>query len=160
MGVGAPAAKGLGTTAATLAGVGSGLMAGVQFAVALSVVPTLATLKEDDAVHLHSILGRHYDPTMPIVGLTTIAADLVGARVSKGTTRVALIAAAVAMLGVSTVSHLGNVPVNRRIRARDAGEASAEWVDPRPRWRTLHLIRTSLAVGSLALTSFALSTPD
>lgn len=136
----------------SLAGIGSGLMAGVQFAVALSVVPTLAGLPEEEAVRLHDRLGRHYDPTMPVIGLVTIAADLVAARGSCGRARTLSALAAATMVGVSTVSHLGNVPVNRRIRARSAGRLETQWQDPRPHWRRLHHTRTALAVASLALT--------
>lgn len=135
--------------------VGSGVMAGVQLAVAISVLPTLERLPEKEAAHMHAMLGRRYDPTMPIVGVATIAASAIASLAGTGSTRLLLAMSAIAMTGVSGISHLGNVPVNKKIRARDGGEQFPSWTDPRPYWRKLHMARTTLACACLILTAIA-----
>ncbi|MEW9547187.1 anthrone oxygenase family protein [Nonomuraea sp. NPDC050783] len=126
---------------------GSGTTAGVMFAVALSVVPALAAMPPARYVEAHRLLGRNWDPTMPVIVLSTALADLVLALLAPGVAARSLHAAAVVLvLGVAGVSHLLNVPLNRAVKA--LGPASAiprDWADPRPAWRGYHLVRTALA---------------
>lgn len=138
---------------------GSGLVAGVLFAVALSVLPALFAMPADRYVHAHQLLGRNWDPTMPVIVLTSVALDVVLAVLLTGSTRVLLVAGAVLLLGVSGVSHLANVPINRRVKAVDDPSAlPASWIDPRPLWRRWHLLRTALAGLALLANAVAVVT--
>lgn len=137
---------------------GSGLTAGVLFAVALSTLPALFAMPPSTYVHAHQLLGRHWDPTMPAIVLTsTVAGTLLAVR-TTGTTRALAALAAVLMLGVSAVSHLANVPINRRVKAvTDTERLPAGWTDPRPLWRRWHLLRTALAVVALVVNAAAVA---
>lgn len=136
-----------------LALLGSGLTAGVLFAVALSVVPALALMPADRYVYAHQLLGRNWDPTMPVVVLSSTALDAALAFLTPNTAVFAL--AAVALLGVSAVSHLANVPINRVVRTTDPDGIPPGWRDPRPLWRNWNLLRTGLAVLALLVNGLA-----
>jgi uncharacterized membrane protein len=138
---------------------GSGIVAGVLFAVALSVLPALFAMPTDRYVQAHQLLGRNWDPTMPVIVLTSFLLDVVLAVLATATQRALLAAAAVLLLGVSAVSHLANVPINRRVKSvTDASALPDSWVDPRPLWRRWHLLRTALAVLALLANAVALVT--
>lgn len=141
-----------------LALLGSGTTAGVLFAVALSMVPALAAMPVDRYVYAHQMLGRHWDPTMPAIVLLSTVLDLLLAVFAHDTgDRVPYVVAAVALFGVSVVSHLCNVPINRRLNALDPADIPADWSDPRPVWRRWHLLRTCLAFVALAANASALA---
>jgi len=138
---------------------GSGLTAGVLFAVALSVLPALFAMPMDRYVETHRLLGRNWDPTMPVIVLTSTAADVVLALLAPTTSRVVLFAVGAALLlAVSGVSHLCNVPINRRVKAVDsAAGIPAAWPDPRPLWRRFHMLRTALAILALFVNAVAIA---
>jgi uncharacterized membrane protein len=137
---------------------GSGIAAGVLFAVALSTVPALATMTPDRYVQTHKLLGRNWDPIMPLIVLGSTLLDI-GLVVLGPTplTRVLFAGGAVSLLGVALVSHLGNVPINRRLRMLEPGAIPPDWQDPRPVWRRWHLVRTGLALVALAANSIAVT---
>lgn len=142
----------------TVALVGSGLTAGVLFCVALSVVPALRALPPDRYVQTHKLLGRNYDPTMPLIVLATAVVDVLLAVVTSPTgPRSLFVIAAALMLGVSVVSHLCNVPINRRVKALNPAAIPEDWMDPRPLWRRWHLLRTALAVLALVVNAVAVA---
>ena len=134
--------------------IGSGVTAGVLFAVALSVVPALFAMPMDRYIETHRLLGRNWDPTMPIIVLTSTAVDIALAVLADDTALFAVGAAL--LLAVSAVSHLCNVPINRRVKALDAGDIPAGWTDPRPLWRRFHLLRTALALLALLVNAVAI----
>ncbi|MEU8618733.1 DUF1772 domain-containing protein [Streptomyces sp. NPDC048623] len=137
---------------------GSGVTAGVLFAVALSVLPALFAMETGTYVHAHQLLGRNWDPTMPVIVLSSTLVDAVLAVAADGTARVLFAVAAVLLLGVSGVSHLCNVPINRRVKAiTDPAVIPPDWEDPRPLWRRFHYLRTTLAVLALILNGAALT---
>ncbi|AUG78899.1 hypothetical protein CFP65_4144 [Kitasatospora sp. MMS16-BH015] len=139
-----------------LALLGSGVTAGVLFAVALSVLPALFAMETSTYVYAHQLLGRNWDPTMPVIVLGSTLADLLWAVFGGGAVRGPAAAATVLLLGVSGVSHLCNVPINRRVKAvEDPRRLPADWTDPRPPWRRWHLLRTALAAAALTLNSIA-----
>ncbi|GAA0525942.1 DUF1772 domain-containing protein [Paractinoplanes ferrugineus] len=139
-------------TLSVLVLLGSGLTAGVLFAVALSVMPALQAMPADRYVYTHKLIGRHWDPTMPAIVLGSTALALVLAFLAPDrTTRVLYAVAAVLLLGVSGVSHLCNVPINRRVKGLDPGAVPADWQDPRRLWRNWNLLRTALAFTALAV---------
>ncbi|MEQ4723343.1 DUF1772 domain-containing protein [Nonomuraea sp. B19D2] len=137
---------------------GSGTVAGVLFAVAVSTVPALAAMPPDRYVYTHTLLGRNWDPTMPLIVLGTTLLDIVLAFWAPGGVALALvICASVCLAGVSWVSHLRNVPINKRVHQTDPDAVPPGWEDPRPVWRRWHLLRTSLAMVALAANSLALT---
>ncbi|UNO40757.1 DUF1772 domain-containing protein [Streptomyces sp. MST-110588] len=125
--------------------VGCGVVAGVLFAVALSVVPAFLAMPPADYVRTHQLVGRHFDKVMPPLVLCSVAADIALAVQDAGT-RGLYLAGALLLAGVSVVSQFGNVPINRKVKALTPTRLPDDWQDPRPRWRGLHLLRTALAV--------------
>jgi uncharacterized membrane protein len=145
-------------TFAVAAVLGSGLVAGVLFAVALSVLPALFAMPPDRYIYAHQLLGRNWDPTMPVIVLSSLTMDTILATlVSAGPARVLFIIAGVVLLGVSVVSHYCNVPINRRVKGLDPNQVPAQWQDPRALWRRWHLLRTALAVVAFAVNAAALA---
>ncbi|MFJ7070607.1 DUF1772 domain-containing protein [Streptomyces sp. NPDC101115] len=143
---------------AVAAVLGSGVTAGVLFAVALSVLPALFAMDNGTYVHAHQLLGRNWDPTMPVIVLSSTLVDGVLAVAADGAARALFAAAAVLLLGVSGVSHLCNVPINRRVKAiTDPAVIPPDWEDPRPLWRRWHYLRTALAVVALVLNAAAMT---
>ncbi|MDH6129100.1 DUF1772 domain-containing protein [Kitasatospora sp. GP82] len=139
-----------------LALLGSGVTTGVLFAVALSVLPALFAMPTSTYVYAHQLLGRNWDPTMPAIVLGSTLTDILWAVFGGGPVRGPAAAAAVLLLGVSAVSHLCNVPINRRVKAvEDPQRLPADWTDPRPLWRRWHLLRTALAAAALVLNCLA-----
>lgn len=139
-----------------LAVFGTGITAGVLFCVALSIVPAFLALPAGRYVETHRLIGRNYDTVMPATVLTTTAACAGLAAVSPGAVaRLLFAGCAVLMFGVSVVSHLGNVPINRTVRALDPSAVPSEWDDPRARWRRWNLLRTALAVAALIASASA-----
>ncbi|WP_433261217.1 DUF1772 domain-containing protein [Actinosynnema sp. CS-041913] len=133
--------------------VGSGVTAGVLFAVALAVLPALIAMPAEQYVHAHRLIGRHWDPTMPVIVLTTAVADVLLAVLAPSSAGLFAIAAAL-VLGVSVVSHFCNVPINRAVHGFAVDGLPEGWQDPRPRWRRWHLLRTVLAVLAVAVNAF------
>jgi uncharacterized membrane protein len=137
---------------------GSGTVAGVFFAVALSIVPALQAMPPSRYVYTQQLLGRHWDPTMPSIVVGTVVLDLVLAAAAGDSASRALFAmAAVLLLGAAVVSHLCNVPINRRLGAIDPDRMPAAWQDPRPTWRRWHLLRTTLGLLALAANAAAVT---
>lgn len=142
----------------TLVLLGSGTVAGVLFAVAISTVPALAAMPPDRFVYAHTLLGRNWDPAMPIIVLSSMGLDIALAALAPATAaRSLIISAAVCLAGVSVVSHLCNVPINRVVHETDPDAIPPGWYDPRPVWRRWHLLRTTLAMLALVANSLAVT---
>ncbi|MER8062502.1 MULTISPECIES: anthrone oxygenase family protein [unclassified Streptomyces] len=138
--------------------VGSGLISGVFFAVAVSVLPALNAMTPDRYLQAHSLLGKGYHPTMPLLVNATLVADIVLAVAAPSATiRSLLITSIVGIVAVEAVSHLCNVPLNKVVRGTDSGVVPVDWQDPRPRWRMWHMIRTVAALLVLTLNSLAIT---
>ncbi|MGW2425634.1 anthrone oxygenase family protein [Streptomyces sp. NPDC001709] len=139
-----------------LALLGSGITAGVLFCVALSVVPMFLRLSWPRYVEVHRLLGRNFDPAMPLTVLSSAVLDAALAAVGpQGVQRALFGAAGALLIGVSAVSHLANVPINRAVKAPGSDERLPGRSDPRPRWRAWNLLRTCCAVGALAANATA-----
>jgi uncharacterized membrane protein len=135
----------------------SGLVAGVMFAIALSTVPALAELPPPHYVVVHTLLGRNWDPTMPVIVLSATGADAGLAWSSHGFFRILFLVAAASLLLVSIISHWRNVPINRAVHHTDPDAISGDWTDPRPRWRQWHLRRTTCAAIALLANAVAIA---
>lgn len=134
---------------------GTGVVSGVFYAIAVSVLPALFALPPGQYVVLHRMLGKGYHPAMPLIVTAATLADLVLAVLLDGPARVLFAVAFVAMVAVQCVSHLCNVPINRTLKDVDPDQISPEWTDPRPRWRGWHMLRTGCAAGALLATCTA-----
>lgn len=135
---------------------GSGTVAGVLFAVALSTLPALIAMPPGRYIYAHKLLGRNWDPTMPAIVLGSTVLDIVLAFTA---TRAALFAvAAVLLAGVSVVSHFANVPINKVMRTLDPDDMPERFDDPRPLWRRWHHLRTALALLALLVNATAIAT--
>ncbi|MER5772352.1 anthrone oxygenase family protein [Streptomyces sp. NPDC001985] len=142
----------------TAALLGSGIVAGVFFAVAVSVLPTVQTLPAPQYVQLHRRLGEGYHPVMPLVVTGAVTADLALLLLAPGTASRTLFAVALlGLVGVQLVSQFGNVPINRRVHALDPGAIPADWDDPRTPWRNWHRLRTGCAVAALTANALAVA---
>jgi uncharacterized membrane protein len=135
--------------------VGVGIVSGVFFAVLVSVLPTLYALPAGQYVQTHQLLGRGYHPAMPLIVNAATLAELAIAVISSGPQRLLSAASFVTLIGVQVVSHLCNVPINRRVHGMDPQALPPGWQDPRPSWRAWHRLRTGLAGVALLTTSVA-----
>ena len=133
----------------------TGLVCGVFFAIAVSVLPTLFALPPGQYIAVHRLLGKGYHPAMPLIVNAGTLADLALAILRDGPARGLWALAFVAMLAVQGVSHLCNVPINRTLAGVDPDAIGPEWTDPRPKWRGFHLIRTAAASVALLVTCLA-----
>ncbi|GIF17779.1 putative membrane protein [Actinoplanes tereljensis] len=134
--------------------VGAGLAAGVLFGVALANVPGFAAMPPSNYVRVHQSFDRRYEPTMPILVLGAALADLVLAMVADPVAaRVLFALGAVLLVVVALVSQLRNVPLlASSVRRVDPDRLPPVWIDPRPRWRQWHLVRTAAGVAAFAVT--------
>ncbi|WP_157408371.1 DUF1772 domain-containing protein [Actinoplanes sp. N902-109] len=136
----------------------SGTVAGVLFAVALSIVPALLAMPPGRYIYAHKLLGRNWDPTMPALVLSSTLLAAVLAVLATDRARTVLFAvAAVLLVAVAGVSHLANVPINKQLRELDPDRMPVQWQDPRRLWRRWHLLRTGFAVLALALIATAIT---
>lgn len=134
---------------------GSGVTAGVLFAVALSVLPALSVMPADRYLYAHQLIGQYWDPTMPIIVLSSTVADLVLTVMVPAPGAWLYAAGGALLLGVSVVSHFCNVPINRTVKVLDPDRIPAGWRDPRPLWRRWHRLRTVLALLALGTNATA-----
>lgn len=136
----------------------SGVVAGVLFGFAVSVLPAFFVMPTDRYVYSAELIGRNWDPMMPIIVLTSFAADIALAIAGPPGLPLALfVAGAVLLAGVSVVSHYCNVPINRQVKKVDPANLPADWHDPRPLWRRFHYLRTVLAILAVAANAIALA---
>lgn len=136
---------------------GNGLVAGVLFAVALSVMPALIALPADRYVQTHKLLGRYYDRVMPFIVLSAVVGDIVLALRSAPPGRTGFAVAAALLVGVMVVSQTRNVPINNRVKRLDPAAMPADWDDPRLAWRNWNLLRTAFAVLALVANATAVA---
>lgn len=142
---------------AVLVVLGSGITAGVLFAMALSVTPALIAMSPPAYVDAHKLLGRRWDPTMPIIVLTTaVLAVVLVVMVPNNGARALYVIGAVLLFGVSAVSHLANVPINKRVKGLSSNDIPDDWDDPRKVWRNWNLLRFALAMLALLVNALAL----
>ncbi|MGX2993088.1 anthrone oxygenase family protein [Streptomyces sp. JNUCC 64] len=143
-------------TLSVLVLLGTGLVAGVLFAVAVSVMPALIAMPPDRYVDTHKLLGKRYDRVMPFIVSSSVVIDAAFA-VSADETgpRVLFTAGALAMAGVAVVSQTRNVPINNRVKKTRPEDLGPDWEDPRVQWRDWHLLRTCFAITGCSLTAAA-----
>src|SRR5262245_49049112 len=85
----------------------SGVVAGVFFAVTVSVIPALAVMPAGRYIEAHRALGHGYHPVMPIiVNSGTLVSVILIFLAPSAQLRWLFIAQLVLLLGVQGVSHL------------------------------------------------------
>jgi uncharacterized membrane protein len=142
---------------AVLVVVTSGVVAGVLFGFAVSVLPAFFVMPTGRYIYSAELIGRNWDPMMPIIVLTSLAVDIVLAVLGPpGVPLTLFVLGALLLAGVSVVSHWCNVPINRAVKKVDPENIPADWHDPRPLWRRFHYLRTALAVLAVAVNATAL----
>ncbi|MFG3439637.1 anthrone oxygenase family protein [Nonomuraea sp. NPDC047897] len=130
--------------------VSSGIAAGVLFTHAVGVWPAMQAMTPDRYVAAHKLLGRAYDPMMPIIVSTSLVLDVILFALSENaTSRFLYATSAIFLAGVGVVSQTRNVPINRRVKALDPDAIPADWDDPRGIWGKWNLLRTTFAVLAL-----------
>ncbi|MDF5753660.1 DUF1772 domain-containing protein [Spongiactinospora sp. TRM90649] len=130
--------------------VGNGLVAGVLFSHAIGVWPAMRALAADRYVAFHKLIGRAYDPLMPITVMAATAGDVVLAvYAADQPTRVLFIASAAFLVASGVVSQTRNVPINRRVKSLDPTALPPDWVDERGKWEKWNFVRTAFAVLAL-----------
>lgn len=135
-------------TAAVL--ISSGIAAGVLFTHAVGVWPAMQAMAPDRYVAAHKLLGRAYDPMMPIIVGTSLILDVILSILSgNDVSRTLFMASAICLACVGLVSQTRNVPINRRVKSLDPDAIPANWEDPRGAWGKWNLIRTTFAVLAL-----------
>jgi uncharacterized membrane protein len=136
----------------------AGIVAGTFFAVAVSVVPALATMPAPQYVRTQVLLGKGYHPVMPAVVSSLILADVLLAVLARGAgPHLLYLATAVVAVGVPAVSQWCNLPINKAVAAADSDGFGEDWQDPRARWRAWHLVRSVLAFAVLGLNTAGLA---
>jgi uncharacterized membrane protein len=131
----------------------NGIAAGIMLSTVVGIVPMMLTMPYDRYVRTVQFLWPRYDPMMPFLNGGALACAALSAAVVGGVpARSTLIAAAVLLVGVMTVSITRNVPVNRLVSRLDPAHPPVDWasIDPRGRWRRWNLIRTVLALLAFA----------
>jgi uncharacterized membrane protein len=140
--------------AAPLAAVLNGVAAGIMLSTVIGIVPMMLAMPYDRYVRTVQFLWPRYDPLMPILNGSALVLVVVSAAVVGSVpSRPPLVAAAVLLAVVMTISVTRNVPVNRFVAGLDPGHEPDGWprLDPRLRWRTWNLIRTVLALLAFAM---------
>ncbi|GAA3732075.1 putative membrane protein [Spinactinospora alkalitolerans] len=136
---------------------GTGIVAGVFFAVAVSVLPALAAMEPGRYIVTHRALGKGYHPHMPLIVTVALLADATLVFLAPvPAARLLFAVAGVCLVGVQVVSQFGNVPINRRVGRTPTDPVPEEWDDPRPLWRRWHTLRTVFAVLALLATGCAI----
>lgn len=109
----------------------TGLLAGVFFADWLGIVPMLDTLSATDYVRIEQDLIHHYDPAMPIEGITAFLACVALLALLWKERRGAafpFVATGVVLMVLSTVVTVAmGVPSNKAILALRADAPAADW---------------------------------
>ena len=146
--------------------VSTGLMAGLFFGWAVSVIPGTAAV--DDRTYVltmqninREILNPAFLVAFVVTPLVLVATAILEAR--AGNTRRATTLAAAAttyLIGVFAVTAGGNVPLNNALEGFDLADATVDQIQARrtsyeTRWNQWHNLRTVASIGSLVLAAVA-----
>jgi uncharacterized membrane protein len=144
-----------------LALAGNGVAVGVFAGTVLGGVPLLLALPPDRYVHAHGFLATRYDPFMPVTLALTALLDITLAIVHRDWVVAPIyLLAGLLVIAVMVVSVTRTVPINKWVTAQDPARMPDDWErhDPRERWRTWNLVRSSLAAAALLVNLVALIT--
>lgn len=143
----------LGPVSLVAATIGAGLVAGLFFAFATSVMPGLA--RTEDSVFVPAMQAMNVAILNPVF-LTVFVGPLIAFVVAgiAGPSRAWVIAGGALYLASFVITMVGNVPLNEALEAvgptRDPAVLEAARTAFEDPWNRLHLIRTAATIGSLA----------
>ena len=144
------------TTLAVITATVTGVMVGVEFAVAAFVNPILLRLPAGPSLEARADGARVLGRVMPFwyVGSLLLTAWLAAAKWG-GSAGAAAVAAA-ALLVVSVVMSITLlVPINNRTATWTADHHPADWREQQQRWDRLHYARVAIIVAAFVLTLVA-----
>lgn len=133
----------------------TGLMVGVEFAVAVFVGPMLRRLPAGPSIEASADSGRVLGRVMPFwyVGSLVLTAALAAAGGGSVTGPAIAAAALLALSVVLSVAVL--VPINNRSASWTADDHPADWREQHQRWDRFHYARVAIIVAAFALTAVA-----
>jgi uncharacterized membrane protein len=140
-------------TLAVITATVTGVMVGVEFAVAVFVNPIQRRLPVGSWIEATAAGGRVLGRVMPFwyIGSLLLTAGLAAAKWGGSAGNAAV--AATALLGVSVVMSVTMlVPINNRIITWTADNHPADWREQHQRWDRLHYARVAVIVAAFMLT--------
>jgi hypothetical protein len=143
-------------TLAVITATVTGVMVGVEFAVAVFVNPIQRRLPVRSWIEATAAGGRVLGRVMPVwyIGSLLLVAGLAAAK--WGATAGDAAVAAAALLVVSVIMSVTLlVPINNRVITWTADNHPADWREQHQRWDRLHYVRVAIIVAGFVLTLVA-----
>ena len=144
------------TTLAVITASVTGVMVGVEFAVAVFINPIQRRLPVGSWIEVTAAGGRVLGRVMPFwyIGSLLLIAGLAAAKWGGPAGNAAV--AAAALLVVSVVMSITLlVPINNRTATWTADHHPADWREQQQRWDRLHYARVAIIVAAFVLTLVA-----
>jgi len=144
------------TTIAVVAGTVTGVMVGVEFAVAVFVGPMLRRLPIGPSIEASADGGRVLGRVMPFWYFASLLLVAWLAVLTWGGSAGWAAVAAAALLVVTVVMSITLlVPINNRSVTWTADNHPADWREQHQRWDRLHYARVAILIAALVLTLVA-----
>jgi uncharacterized membrane protein len=139
-------------TLAVITATVTGVMVGVEFAVAVFVNPALLRLPAGPSLQANADLGRVLGRVMPFwyCGSLLLTAWLAAAKWGGPAGAAAVTAAALLVVSV-VMSVTLLVPINNRSVTWTADDHPADWREQHQRWDRLHYVRVAVIVAAFVL---------
>ena len=134
----------------------TGVMVGVEFAVAVFIEPIFNRLPSDSSLAARGDGARLLGKVMPVWYIAATALGAVWAAVAWERPQAGAVVAGVVLLVVSVVMSIALlVPINSRVASWSAAGAPADWRQQVTRWNRFHYVRVAVIVGAFALFAIA-----
>ena len=134
----------------------TGIMVGVEFAVAVFVNPILLRLPAGASLEARADGGRVLGRVMPFWYFGSLLLTAVLAAATWGKPAAGPAIAAAALLALSVVMSLALlVPINNRSATWTADDHPSDWREQHQRWDRLHYARVAIIVAGFVLTLVA-----
>jgi uncharacterized membrane protein len=144
------------TTLAVITATVTGVMVGVEFAVAVFVNPILLRLPAGPSLEARADSGRVLGRVMPFWYFGSLLLTVWLAAVKWGGLAGGAAVGAAALLAVSVVMSITLlVPINNRSAGWTADHHPADWREQHQRWDRLHYARVAIIVAAFVLTLVA-----
>ena len=144
---------------AVVAGIVTGIMVGVEFAVAVFVNPILLRLPAGPSLEARADGGRVLGRVMPFWYFGSLILTAVLAAVTWGKPAAGPAIAAAALLVLSVIMSLALlVPINNRSATWTADDHPDDWREQHQRWDRLHYARVAILIAAFVLTLVAATT--
>jgi len=145
-------------TLAVITATVTGVMVGVEFAVAVFVNPIQRRLPVGSWIEVTAADGRVLGRVMPFwyIGSLLLVAGLAAAKWGGAAGAVAVAAAGLLIVSV-VMSVTLLVPINNRVITWTADNHPADWREQHQRWDRLHYARVAVIVAAFVLTLVAVA---